>query len=666
MHSPHLSAFLIAIALYHPGQSAADDQTILDEVVVDSSSEIGFDRYPHANHWQGDELLRSGQRELSQLLLAAPGLVANSGMKGGPTGLSLRGAAGGMGLVQIDGIPIYETMPGLTPVDLFPVENFDSVEVIRGSAAMLNYGRSLGGLINLRGRHAKENGAALHLEGGSFGTVRETASADFGNQQHRFNFTASRDDLFDGTYWADSGAGNSERDDFHSHQLALRIGNQLSDRAHLESSVYYVNSDSGVDSYRLKRVFSAQQTEPGNNPSGERWSSNPTFANALSAQKAPSPRMEFVMADDPARLEQEIWLAQSTAAIDIQSHWRSELQLGHMQQRVSAFINDVLPTLPAYLAGFDNRLSLARWKNSHRFWLDNRQRRGWQFEWGGEGLYEHGQSLSIDSLRGQRGTGSGFAHLQADWDDWQALLAVRADHFDDYASHAVYHAGLSWQMTRNWQWFASGGTGYRAPSFSERLMWPFSNFDLKPEQSAGGEFGFRWNDSSGNQLSANYYHHRYRELIQVERSVNPPGLYLINNMPRAEVKGVEASLQSKPHPQLTSGLDYTWLDAVNSDTGAPLPRRPNHAGRLWSEWRWQDLPLKLWVQGVYRGPRFDGGGTARIGDSFQLDMQLSYQVAAPLSIYLRGENLTDNREPQVIGRDTPGAGVYGGLHWTLR
>jgi vitamin B12 transporter len=145
-------------------------------------------------------LQRSGQRELSQVLRATPGLSISQGMKGGPSNLSLRGASGGMGLINIDGVPLHDTLPGQTPLDLFPAETFGSSDIQRGSAAMLGFGRSLGGAINLHSRNSREHGGRLHLEGGSFGTLRETATADLGNADHNLNLTAGRDDLFDGRH----------------------------------------------------------------------------------------------------------------------------------------------------------------------------------------------------------------------------------------------------------------------------------------------------------------------------------------------------------------------------------------------------------------------------------------------------------------------------------
>jgi vitamin B12 transporter len=284
MNRPLFAGNILSTALLFSTQSVAENRVQLSPMSIYYKLESDYKNYHdtlNATHLDKEDLQRSGQRELSQVLRGTPSLSIFQGMKGGPVGLSLRGASGGMGLINIDGIPLHDTLPGSTPLDLFPAETFGSSDILRGSAAMLDFGRSLGGTINLHSRDSREHGGHLHVEGGSFGSLRETASADLGNPNHKLNLTAGRDDLFDGTHWADSKQGNSERDDFHSHQLALHLNDRFSERIQFDSSLYYVNSDIGVDKIGLIK------TTP-----------------------------EFAIVDDPGRLNQEIWLTQSRVAID--------------------------------------------------------------------------------------------------------------------------------------------------------------------------------------------------------------------------------------------------------------------------------------------------------------------------------------------------------------
>lgn len=634
MNAPYcFSIHAAGVVLVCVCMTAHADNALLPVVIVDSAdvSRAGFAASPSATYYDQEELSRSGQYDLSRILRSMPSLSSTQGMIGGVGNFSLRGAEGGSGLVNIDGVPVFQTVPGLSTLSLFPVESFGGMDIRRGSASLMNYGRTLGGTINLLSRDQAKTGAGLRVEGGSYGTVRQAATVDAGNGDHQLNLTAGHADLFDGSYWADPSEGNLERDDFHARQFAMHLHDQLGKRLRMDSSTFYANSDSGVDKNGLM-------------------------------SRAPVP--QFTVVDDPGRLKQELWVAQSRAKLDIHPLWQSELQLGYSEHRASADLGGILPGMPRNTLGFQSHLSLARWKNTHRIWLDAAQKRGYRFVWGGEGLYEQGRAVNGEFSR-QRGTGSAFSNLQIDYGDWQATLAVRADHFDTYASHAVYHAGLSRRLNGQLSVFASHGTGYRLPSYVEMLMPFLGNLNLKPEQSVGGELGLIWQYSRKTQFSANYFQSSYADLIKTERTLAPLGLYPANNIPRARIQGMETQWRTNWSNQLSTGSDYTWTESRNQITGSPLPGQPQHNARIWGEWRWPQLPLKVWSQGTYRGKSFDTSGTTVVPETFQLDMQIDYQLAAPLNIYLRGDNLTDNRQSQRMHWSMPGAAFYGGFKWSL-
>ncbi|MDD2761547.1 MAG: TonB-dependent receptor plug domain-containing protein, partial [Methylomonas sp.] len=304
-----LPALISTFSIFAMSPTAVAEESIHLPVIEVESPSRAYPQTASTTHLERDDLQRSGQRELTQVLRAIPGLTSTQGMKGGSSGLRLRGSTAGMGLVTIDGIPLYETQPSAISLDLFPAETFGSVDIVRGSAAMLNFGRSLGGNINLHSRDSDKSGAGLHLEGGSFGSLQETAYADWANAEHSLNLTAGRDDSFDGTHFGDPKQGNGERDDSHTHQLVMHLRNRLGERGDLDSSVYYINNDRAVDKLGLVRF----------------------------------PPPEFAIVDDPGRSQQEIWLAQTTAGLDLHPNWRSELQLGYTQHRVNIVIGGVLP-----------------------------------------------------------------------------------------------------------------------------------------------------------------------------------------------------------------------------------------------------------------------------------------------------------------------------------
>ena len=69
---------------------------------------------------------------------------------------------------------------------------------------------------------------------------------------------------------------------------------------------------------------------------------------------------------------------------------------------------------------------------------------------------------------------------------------------------------------------------------------------------------------------------------------------------------------------------------------------------------------------VYRGSHFDDSEELfSAGDAVYLNAQASYQISPALQAYLRGENLTDDRTPEVFSFGARGAAVFAGVRLDL-
>jgi hypothetical protein len=53
--------------------------------------------------------------------------------------------------------------------------------------------------------------------------------------------------------------------------------------------------------------------------------------------------------------------------------------------------------------------------------------------------------------------------------------------------------------------------------------------------------------------------------------------------------------------------------------------------------------------------------TIPIDESVQINASIRYAVSSKTEVYLRGENLTNNRSSQLYSTDMPGVAVYGGF-----
>jgi outer membrane cobalamin receptor len=193
----------------------------------------------------------------------------------------------------------------------------------------------------------------------------------------------------------------------------------------------------------------------------------------------------------------------------------------------------------------------------------------------------------------------------------------------------------------------------------------FGNPNLVPEQGWSADLGLDWLPQSGTRLSITYYYERFDGLIQLV-VVPTPSFFMSENVPHARIQGVEIEAAHDWGHGVTTGLDYTYTDSRNLDTHQILPRRPHHQGRAYAEWQIRTLPLTPWLKLVYRGSHFDDSQEMlRVRDGVYLNAQVSCRFSPHLRVYLRGENLTHDRTPEIFSFGARGAAYFAGVHLRL-
>lgn len=589
----HLSPLVVSGTLSYPFGHQTDDHAV---TALDNQA-----------------LIRSGKRGLEETLQGFPSLNMLTVPAGGVASLTLRGASG-YGLIQIDGIPLPISNTGQFNLAGMPAEAFENTEMIRGSGAVLYGSHALGGLIRLSTRDLLATTGSAHIEGGSFGALRDTVAGSWAGDHGRISGTYSRDDFFDGTPYVNPQFGDGYRKPANASLATLRGSAKLGDVGETESSLVYSDSHSGYGKYVL------------------------------------TPEHVLDFADDPnAFIDQETWLAQNRSRVALHDHWQSGLQFGFTQQQKTVRSGTVETGMLAHTY-------LARWENLHQ-WITP-DTGTWRLTWGGEGWYEDG-STPDGRYRGQRATGAAVGRLEVKSDRYSGVVGFRTDSYEQYGVHTTFHAGSQYRILPEFAVFADGGIGYRLPSFPE-LLTPFiGNPTLRPEHGASGQAGFNWDVTGSTQLSLTGYYNRFDDLIILARL--PIGLYRSENIPNTRIMGLEMQGATAWNAQFSSGIDYTLSSNENLDTGAPLPHRPDNIGRFWTEWRGQTWPLRLWSEAIYRGASYSDGRNIRIGDALLINMTLNYIVDPRLSLYVRGENITNNQTSDTYILGVPGAAMYGGI-----
>lgn len=577
------------------------------------------------------------ERTVDEVLQGEPGLGVIKTDAEGIGNLHIRGV-GGQGLMSLDGMPILSSLPGITNLNAVLPEGLQRMEVSRGFAPASQGFSALGGSIRMTSREAINNGGDLRVEGGSFGTLRETLRGTLANDRGGIALMANRTDVFDGMWVAPRHEGNPERDPSHGTQVLTRAGQRMTDWLEWEGSLLYRQNLNAWDQLGMNRG-------------------------------------RLTKVDDRnAFFSEEAWLTQNTLKAHLTNDWASRLQLGYTQNR------NHIETSGLQL-GYEANLYLARWENDHRIWRGGGNN-SVHLLWGAEGRHESGSAPSYIRtgpasfaagrlMNEERTQQAGFLETRFTYEKLSGDLGVRHEAYDRFTDQTLFHAGAAWQWTQTLKLKANGGNGFRIPGYAERLFPLIGQPGLKPERGAGGDLGLEWSPIKNLEFNLTGFYHRYSDLIAITWNPMPTpqipcGGECLLNIARATTAGMETRGEYRFNDEWLAGATYTYNDTQNLDTNGRIPFESLNTFRVFGEWRpWQ--PVSLWMEGIYRDQYYnDVGNTVAIHDTFHLNTRLDYRVSDQLKFYVRGENLTDNITPYVISLNQTGAAVYGGVMLELK
>jgi vitamin B12 transporter len=191
----------------------------------------------------------------------------------------------------------------------------------------------------------------------------------------------------------------------------------------------------------------------------------------------------------------------------------------------------------------------------------------------------------------------------------------------------------------------------------------FPNPNLQPETSLGWEAGVEqplWDERI--TPSVTYFHNDISN--EIGNALLPSGDFMEENIGHATTDGVEVGLQVKPWSTVTIDAYYTYLHAVNDTTELQLERRPRNDFNFTGIWN-PIAPLTLTLGGNWVMDRRDAdaitGAEELAPDYFVLRASATYRINDHVSIWVRGENLTDRNYQPALGFFAPSMAGYGGI-----
>lgn len=575
-----------------------------------------------------DEIARNQQRTLPDALQTVPGLnIVQTGGPGGRTSIFMRGSNSNQTKVIIDGIDVNDpSQDGAFDFGQVLTWDLSRVEVLRGPQSSLYGSDAIGGVINLVTKKGEGPPSFTgSLEGGSFETFNQTASASGSISRFNYSFSVAH-------FLADSTPvtpldllppGRKRNDDsYENTTLSTRLGYDFTDDFGIDAVVRYTNSD---------LLFT-----------GDDFSVFPSVPAADQSDQS----VEQVFARGAAHLSLFDGAFKNSAGLAY-TYYNTEIQ-----EPDTGF------GVPPPNLNRGDRLKFN--------WLGNiALAQHYTLLLGAE---DQNDRLLDSPISASNANAAGFGELQAEIvPDLFAAASVRYDANERFGGKTTWRIAPVYIIPKiGTKLKANYGTGFKAPSLTDLFVsFPafnfFANPDLKPEESEGYEIGFEQPLFDGHvSFGATYFHNEITNLILPNETFTT-----LVNIGRATTKGVEAFVSYSVTDRFELRLDYTYTDAIDDTTGLQLLRRPKNRASLSAYWR--PLPrLTLSTTMLYVGSQVDGNRSFSItrlntDPYFVANLAAEYETGKYVTLFARATNLFDERYQDPTGFQRPGFGFYAGI-----
>lgn len=536
---------------------------------------------------------------VADLLNRVPGVqIVQNGGRGSATGVFIRGTSTARSVVLVDGMRVGSvTLGGANgALDHLNIDQIERVEVLRGSRSAMYGSDAIGGVIQVFTRRATADGlqGRVRVAAGNKGVWERSVGISGGNQDTRFNLSASLDEMTGFDRANKSFASDADHDAYRNKSVSFSLSHTFNEQLKAGINVLDQRGKTEID-----------------NPSGSGWP----------IAKGTEEYIEFAGSSASAFLE-----------LQATEQWASRLELGHSEDKLSVY-NKLSSS--SHLRDINSYRDSAAWLNTFQVNEQHTVRAGADY------LKDKVRTDSKTTYeKDSRWNQAAFIQHSYKSDLFGTELGLRHDKNQQFGSENTWNAALSLPVGQANEFVLSFSEGFRAGSLSDiygPAAWG-SNPDLRAEKSKSYELQWRSQLADTVTLEASLYRTDIRDMIVYE---SDPVTWVggMENVNKARINGFEASLQHELFGA-QGALSLSFVDSRDRDTGHQLARI---AKRTLS----YDLDKQLGIFGV--------GGTWRVASkSFNdrdnnqkiagfgaLDLRGSWQATQDLGLDLRLANIFD-------------------------
>ncbi len=592
-----------------------------------------------------EDVKRRQIKTVADALRLSQGLaVFSNGGPGTNTTVRIRGSNADQVLVLIDGAIMNSATLGSFNFANLTTDNIERIEILRGAQSMLWGSDAMGGVINIttkRGTGAPS--ANAFFEYGSFSSIREGGQVSGRKGPIDFTAAVSRWD-YTGFSQVNYRLGASERDAFHNWQASTRIGVALPHDGRVDVNFRFLQGRLNFDN---------------------------GFSPGFDVLGAVSETQQFVYS---ASYQQPIttwWQQILTASRQTET---SETNPGTTQRNV---LTGAVSTPFGARSQINTLANRVEWQHNFQVAEPLLLTAGYQFR------DQQGENLNlgtgtVDISNRIVSSHAGFAQAQLNlWDRVFATAGVRQDEYNVFGSATTYRATAGYfHRETGTKVRGSYGTGFRAPTINQLFFPDFGRPDLKPERSKSMDVGvdqYFLNDRL--VLSASYFWNRFQDLIVSQQSATACGVgpfgpnFCAQNAGLVSAKGWEASVKYavvRDLPWIKS-LDVqaqytnTMTRNLAEHPGNRAPRMPVDQWSLVVSYQPID-PLRVSLEGRYVGSRFEDVNNLQRLRAFDVwNLIANYDAARNVQVYLRADNLFNEKYEEILNFGTPVRSVFAGV-----